>query len=504
MTVIITRLFARVVGIRNTPVAGDHMAGRGGLRYRRIALTAAAGILQKVVSVSTGLISVPLVLRYLGTEQFGIWMAFMGFVSLLQFTDLGLGIGLQNRLTECDGADDRVKPQRLISSTLLVMVSTATVLILVGLFVIPAMPLGHFVRTVTDAARGELLPSARMFVIAFAVVLPLGLVQYVCNAYQRGYLTSGCLSAANLLAFAGALIGIGGRLPLWWFVFVATVAPAPVYLAVGTAILSRKPWLRPTFRAISLHELHRVMKLGLPGFGAQTGANLMLQGPTLVISSVFGAAAVGPFALAQQLLSVAHLALNVIIVPLWPAYGEAVGRGDVAWIKHTFVRSLWISLVIVSATFIMVAFFGRTVIRLWTGRPDIVPTLSLLLACNAWAVVSAWNRACSMLLNGLGRMTGQAIYGVALPAIAVVLALHLGPTVGVAGVVWLIMIFGDTLRAAFLGGEVFVVMHTLNKLATDGSRQGLQVSRADYLSAWSAVARVIRSGRTEEVRTELL
>jgi O-antigen/teichoic acid export membrane protein len=464
MSATTTRIFSGVTSLLKMPPADDHIAGRSVLRHRRIAVSAGAGILQKVVSVSTGFISVPLVLRYLGAEQFGIWMAFMGFVTFLQFTDLGLGIGLQNHLTACDGTEDRLRPQRLISSTLAIMVLVAGLLVLAALFVIPAVPLEHIVRTATEAARAQLLPCARMFVIAFALVLPLGLVQYICNAYQRSYLTYGSIAAANLLGFAGILIGIGARLPLWWFIFVTTVAPAPVYFVVGTVILSRKPWLRAAFHAISLGELRRVIKLGLPAFGAQAGGTLMLQSPTIIIGSMLGAAAVGPFALSQQLLSVANLLLNATMAPLWPAYGEAAARHDVGWIRRTFVRSVWMSFLVVGATSIMVTLLGRTVIQFWTGRPEVVPSLSLLMACSVWAAAVAWSRACLMLLNGLGRMTAQAIYGILLPVITMALCFHFGTGIGVAGVVWITVIFGEALRGVFAGAEVFHVFSTFDRI----------------------------------------
>jgi O-antigen/teichoic acid export membrane protein len=468
----ILRTVSEGPGVLKTPPAAGTAPGRGHLRYRRIALSAGAGIFQKLVAVGTGFISVPLVLRYLGKEEFGIWMAFMGFVTLMQFTDLGLGIGLQNRLTECDGTDDQIRPKRLISSTLAIMVFMASLLVLTALFVLPAAPLDRLVRTTSGA--GELLPVTRAFLTAFAIVLPLGLVQYICNAYQQGYATSASFAVANAVSFTAMLIGIKAHLPLWWFIFVATVAPAPAYFALGAVLLRRKPWLRPAFGAVSLREIQRVLKLGLPAFGAQTGAALLLQGPTLVITSVLGVAAVGPFALTQQLLSAANLLLNVTLAPLWPAYGEAAARRDIVWIKRTFVRSVWASLVIVGGTSVIVAVLGRTVILLWTGRPEVVPTLPLLIACCTWAVVSAWNRACSMLLNGLGRMTGQAIYGVVLPVIAVALSFRYGRIIGTVGVVWIIVILGDVLRGAFLGGEVLFVAHGFNKLTAGGEDQQLR------------------------------
>lgn len=455
-------IFSRLTGILT--VDDNGVTSRSGLRYRRIALSAFAGLFLKVIALSTGFISVPLALRYLGKEQFGIWMTFTGFIGFLQFTDLGLGIGLQNHLTSCYGMDDRVRPKRLVSSTLAVMISTATLLILAALLLVPALPLQHMVRTATAAAAAQLVPCARMFVIAFAFVLPLGLVQYICNAYQRGYIANSGLAGANLLVFAGVLIGITARMPLWWFIFLATLAPALAFSAIGAAILSRKPWLRPAMSAISLHEVRRVVAMGLPAFGAQTGGSLMMQGPTLVIASVLGAAAVGPFALSQQLLSVSSLLLNVVMAPLWPAYGEAAVRRDVGWIKRAFKRSVLWSFIMSSITFVIVGLLGRTIIRVWTRQPDMVPTLSLLMACASWTLVIAWIRSAAMLVNGLGRMVGQCIYGTIIPAFTILLAYRFGAGFGTAGVIWTVVIIGESFRAVCFGVDVWFAFRSLRNV----------------------------------------
>jgi O-antigen/teichoic acid export membrane protein len=461
-----------------TKESAQAIAGRSGLRYRRIAISATAGITQKIITVGTGFISTPLVLRYLGKEQFGIWLAFMSFVSFLQFTDLGMGIGLQNSLTACDGEEDRVRPRRLISSALLLMIAVAALLIVGALLIVPSVPIDRIVRTATDSARGELFPSAQLFVIAFAIVLPLGLVQYICNAYQRSYLTSASIALANVIGFAGALIGIGLRLPLSWFIFIATLSPAPAYIIVGVTILRTKHWLRPAIRATSPRELRQVVRYGLPAFGAQAGGTLMLQEPTLAIASVLGAAAVGPFVLSQQLLSAVNIVLNVSMLPLWPAYGEAATRQDVVWIKRTFVRSVLASFAVIGPASVLVALFGRTIIQLWTGRPDIVPTLPLLMACNALAIVLAWNRACLMLLNGLGRMTFQACYGILLPVLMLALSFHFGKTVGAAGLVWIAVVFGEIPRGFLAGVEAWVALRALDYRG-DSSRVDFHRPRND-------------------------
>src|SRR2546423_1279703 len=60
-------------------------------RHRRIALSAFAGFGAKGVSMATTLITVPLTLRYLGPERYGVWMTMSSVMMMMVFADLGLG-----------------------------------------------------------------------------------------------------------------------------------------------------------------------------------------------------------------------------------------------------------------------------------------------------------------------------------------------------------------------------------------------------------------------------
>jgi hypothetical protein len=59
-------------------------ATRSEERYRRATVTFLASIATKGVALAVLLISVPLGLRYLGSERFGVWMTSLGAASALR------------------------------------------------------------------------------------------------------------------------------------------------------------------------------------------------------------------------------------------------------------------------------------------------------------------------------------------------------------------------------------------------------------------------------------
>jgi O-antigen/teichoic acid export membrane protein len=54
----------------------------------------------KGLSVACALLSIPLMIRYLGQEEFGVWSTLLSILTWVTFFDLGLGNGLRNKLAE--------------------------------------------------------------------------------------------------------------------------------------------------------------------------------------------------------------------------------------------------------------------------------------------------------------------------------------------------------------------------------------------------------------------
>jgi O-antigen/teichoic acid export membrane protein len=78
-----------------TPLADR---GRAQQRDRRILLSILAGMPFRLLQIASGILLVPLAVRYLGAERFGLWAAITALAPIMALADLGIGNGLINTM----------------------------------------------------------------------------------------------------------------------------------------------------------------------------------------------------------------------------------------------------------------------------------------------------------------------------------------------------------------------------------------------------------------------
>jgi len=435
---------------------------RGENRNKRIKHTAVVSLAAKGINALSGLITVPITLSYLGAEQFGIWMALTGFVAFLSFTDLGIGIGLQNALTRCHGNDDEKTPSSIISTALFLTVLLCLILCVVSWYLIPQFELTRIIKLTGEENQLTLLYTTQAFIIAFAISIPLGMIQRIYDAYQNGVISNGLLAVGRLFSLASVFISVKLGYSLAVMVFLYMTIPF-VFLALGGLYLFiNNPVLRPSPFNVKTQYINQMVRTGGLALSAQVGAAIMSSGPLLLLSSQFGAAAVVPFAITQRLLSVVSLMTSAALMPLWPAYGEAHARSDKEWISATHKKALLFTLAIISPLFIAMSFYGQDLIAWWSNDANAVPSWSLLMACNVWAFVMAISRANSMLLNGTNHFKGQAIYGLILPISAILIGYYYAENNTLVMTLWVMVLSGEFTRSLFLWWESTKVLSKIN------------------------------------------
>jgi O-antigen/teichoic acid export membrane protein len=432
--------------------------GRGKNRYRRAGRTALSTFAASAINITAGFIIVPITLSYLGTERYGLWMALTNFVMFLTFTDMGLGIGLQNALSQCFGRDDRESPAHYISSAFLVMVLAAIFLVAFAIFALPRIPFEGLLKISSESVRGDLLPTAQTIIIVFAIGLPVGIFQRVYDAYQQGYWANMWLTIGRVAAFLAVLLCVWFKLGLPALVGCSLGLPF-VGMACGAFFLFRKmPWLGLSARFIDRQAMRTIFSTGTKAVIVQFAAVLISSGPALIIANRLEVAAVTPFAVTQKLLATSNIIINTVLMSLWSAYGEAAARNDWDWIKLTFRRSVKLGFAIQIPVFILIGFLGRFIIHVWAG-PSAVPTWPLLMAINVWYLIVVWNNCAAITLNGLDHMIGQSIYGPIFASLGLIAGYWLGGAYGTVGVVWSVVCISIAGTAIGCGVELFSVLN---------------------------------------------
>ncbi len=418
------------------PFDGSTPEGRASERHRRAALTAAAAALAKMVAVGTALISIPLTLHYLGAERFGMWMTISSLVALLAFADFGIANGVLNVVAEAHGRDDGSAVRRAIASGLALL--TAVALLLVAGFA-AAYPFVHWpaVFNVREPqAQSEAGPALAAFVACYAATIPLVVIQRAQMGLQQGFLASVWQVVGSLCGLAAVLVAIHMQAGLMWLVLA--LAGAPLLAALLNALYFfavARPELRPGTAFISRQDCRAVAGSGALFFVLQLAAAVAYSSDNFIIAQLLGAPAVADYAVPEKLFALLSMAVAIALGPLWPAYGEAIARGDVAWVRATLKRSILLAALITAAGALVLLLFGHMLIQAWVGSAVTVST-GLLAALAVWKTIETAGIALAMYMNATRYLRMQVVIAVSTCVAAIALKLILVPLLGLAGVVW--------------------------------------------------------------------
>jgi O-antigen/teichoic acid export membrane protein len=412
-------------------------------RNRNIIKAITTAVSYKLINILSGFIIVPLTLNYLGVDLFGIWMTLMSLVGFLNFTDCGMGIGLQNALSKCHGKNDLNNPKKYISSTFIMLSIIFIVLFLMAIIVIPVMPVKKLVRGSNDHYANQILPTIQAIVIVFSLGLPIGLIQRILNGYQKQHVTNILLIIGRLLSIGGLAICILLNQSLNVMSAIFIVGPSCVMLVYSIYFFYSNKWMRPSFKSIDYKCIYDLAVTGFWSLLSQLAHIIRLNIPTLLISSTIGSLSVASFTTTQKLVGASGMLMIISLQSLWPAYSDAFYRRDKRWMKSTFRSSIKILLIISTPIFFIIAIYGRAIIRFWIGHEAVVPTWSLLMACNIWSFLLLLNVATSMVLNGSNHLKCQATYGLLLSSMACIIAYFVGDRHGASGIIWCVVIVGE-------------------------------------------------------------
>jgi len=422
--------------LRLTPFDTDTPDGRSKERLRRVALSALVSAFAQGVSLITVLVSVPLALDYLGAERYGLWITTSSLIAILGFADLGMGNGLLNAIAETNGRDDRKAAEAYVSSAFYMLTGIALFFGAIWIMVYPHISWAWLFNVLTPKAIVEAGPTVSVFIFCMLVNLPIGLVQKIYDGYQEGYVNGLWRAAGSLLGLGGVLLGIYLRAGLPWLVLA--MAGSPILALFLNAILLfgvRRPWLWPRWQSVTQVASMRILKNGSLFFILQLAVAIGFQSDNLVIARFLGANQVPQYAVPMKLFMLIPALLNFGLAPLWPAYGEAIARRDVAWVRRTFERSLFLSFGMSLFPSLLMVIFGGGIIELWVG-PEIQPDLILLVGIGLWTVLLGLAGPISMLLNGANVIGFQVACAILMAAGNLSFSIYLVQRIGVSGPVY--------------------------------------------------------------------
>jgi O-antigen/teichoic acid export membrane protein len=393
-----------------------------------------ASFLIRFTSILISLILVPLTIHYVNTEQYGIWITLSSLVGWLQYFDIGFGNGLRNRFAESVALGDHKMAKTYVSTTYAAM--SMIVLFVIFSFTI----VNHFLNwahilNAPETMKPELNRLALIIIVLFCFQLVLSLLGTVLTANQQ----PARASAFNLVASAITLTSIyiltkttPGRLT---YLGLAVSTPTVlVLLAISIWFYTHKYKIyAPSFSYVDMKYIKSLMGLGIKFFILQISTLVIYQTSNIIIAHLFGNENVTVYNVAYKYFNIVTMFMLIIMMPLWSAFTDAWTKKEMEWIKTTMkkLNLIWI-LICLGVGFMLLV--SAPVYKLWVGKDIHVPfSISLVLAI--YIIVNSGAYIYSIFLNGVGIISIQLILSVIGMAAYIPLAIVLGKTIGLPGVI---------------------------------------------------------------------
>ena len=295
---------------------------------------------------------------------------------------------------------------------------------------------GNVFRATTATARAEAGPAMLAFMVCFALNVPLDVVQRAQLGLQQGFLTNFWEIFSSILILAGILAVVHFHLSLT--ALVVAFAGAPVlgtWMNAGFFFGVSRRDLLPKWSLGSITVIKKIASLGGLFFVLQLVAAVSFSTDNFIIARILGVADVTGFSIPQRIFAIIATVVTMLMMPLWPAYGEAMSRGDMHWVRRTLSRTMLSVFVFTTVVSGLLLLFSNKLLSWWVG-PSIHPSLPLMLGLAVWAVLSNCGNTLGMFLNGIGVVKFQVILACIFGVGCLILKILFTRMYGVAGVPW--------------------------------------------------------------------
>jgi len=404
-------------------------------RYGRILHAVCTGTASRILSSGLTLISLPLAVRYLGAERYGVWATITTTAVWINLLDLGIANTLTNHISRAYALDDKRSAARYLTNALWL---TCVIAACVGIVLACLLPRINWIRLFNvsgNVSALEVRHTVAAACVLMLLALPCNLVNKLLAGYQELHRGNYATSIGALASLGGLVLGVALRvsMPMLFIMSVGCLTFAALInliLVVGW----QKPWLRPGISLVDCSAMAELLNSGSPFFFIQVAAVVVFSSDNLIVSHYVGASAVTPYSVTWRVVGLAALLQSLIFPALWPAYAEAYAKHDFAWIRDTFAMAMKGTLALNTLCVAVFLLFGRSLIRVWAG-PAAVPPHALLLAMGFWAVVNGFMSVESCLLAALNRTRAQAVLSIIAAAVNIGLSLMLVRHIGSLGVI---------------------------------------------------------------------
>jgi O-antigen/teichoic acid export membrane protein len=339
----------------------------------------AANFIGNIWQALMGIAFVPLYIRYLGVESYGLIGIFALLQAWLALLDMGMTPTLSREMARFTGGAHVAQSIRNLLRSIEVIGFVIAIFIAFGIWVVSGW-------LASDWLRAEKLPVG-VVAQAFSIMGVVTALRFIENIYR------GCIMGLQrqvlhnvVLIVTGTLRGLGAVGILIWisptieafFVWQGTLSIITVCL-FSTVLYRMLPVAEHTAR-FSMTALMEIRHFAAGMLAITFLALLLTQVDKILLSRLLTLEAFGYYALAGTVANALYMLSGPVTAAFYPRFTELVAQDDVAGLIAAYHKSAQLVAVFMGTVAIMLIVFSDVVITCWTANLELSKQVAPLVA----------------------------------------------------------------------------------------------------------------------------
>jgi O-antigen/teichoic acid export membrane protein len=421
----------------------------GKLRVTQLKKNLLANFVGKGWTALMSLAFIPLYIKFMGIEAYGLVGVSLSLSALFSLLDLGLSTTINRELARLSAQENKAQEMRDLVRTLELIYWIIACVIGGAVIVLAPLVAHHWVKA-NGYSPETISQAVTIMGLALAILWPFSLYSGGLRGLQKQVLLNGIDVVMATIRAGGSVIVLWQVSPtilafFIWQIFVSAMQTALTTYALWSH-LPQSPQ-SPRFRKALLQPVWR-FAAGMSAISAIT--LLLTQMDKIILSKLLSLEMFGYYTLAWVVASGLYLLVGPLFTGLFPEFSRLVAAGDQSALAQIYHYGCQVMSVVMLPAAIVLALFSQEILLLWTRNPVTVEhtyrIASLLVVGSA--------------LNGLMNLpyalqlaygwTNVAFYSNVVATIALgPLIIFLAPRYGAVGgaIVWVILNSGYVLIA---------------------------------------------------------
>ncbi len=336
------------------------------------------GLFSSIWSAFIGLAVVPIYLKYLGTESYGLIGFFVTTQALLQLLDLGLSPTINREVARCSVTGDMQEARDLLHTIAVIYWLMAVVIALIVIAVAPIIA-KHWLQS-KHISLDTVENAVMLMGAVVACRWPVGLYMGALMGRGKVALSSIIGTIFGSLSSLGAVVVLVFISPTVEAFFIWQACVGAMFAIVIRLIAWKALDSKNKSQEFSIKNLKRVWRFsaGISGV-AITGA-ILIQMDKLLLSKLLTLEDFGRYTLAAVVANGLYIILTPLFNSIYPRMATLIASGEIEKLKSLYKTGTRLFLAALFPIAIIAAVFSRDLLFLWTRNQELANSSSLIVS----------------------------------------------------------------------------------------------------------------------------